>query len=262
MTRNYLTRIPLFSVWTRSSIHTYLHPSISAFKFRVFLRLNIFCIIIIFSRDAARERGEEEERQRSELSADEIETLRSGGGLPEADRSSSSSARLHLRPSPPPPPPPPASPSRHGGRRGGGKRKQKSSAFGGRRQQQQQATAAVTTRRPSIFSKQFSSRATSTAPPPRAFGRPKPSSGLRKGSKTTIGIQAAAAAGGNTRNNFSPFSRHTAAASHSPRRGKKKSRLRKPKQGSSRVNFNSESVNFKSKSFTNFGNGQSRFGNF
>ena len=26
VTRNYLTRIPLFSVWTRSSIHTYLHP--------------------------------------------------------------------------------------------------------------------------------------------------------------------------------------------------------------------------------------------
>ena len=173
-------------------------------------------------REAEREENQEAERQRAELSADQINDLRNGGEVPELSRSSGASNNNNNINSNRP-----------------------SASFN---------KLTATTRKPknSFFNNKRPSSSTNSSRNNR-FSRPKPrvsakqsSSTPKRGSKTTIGLKPA-----DTSDNSSV---------QRPRRKKKKSRLRKEKSNLS--SSNNQSSNFRTRPFTNFGNGQSRFGNF
>jgi len=207
-----------------------------------------FLNIEVAEKNAERQRLREEERaagqerERSELSADEITALRNGEGLPEEKRSSKSVKNVASN-----------------------VKKQ----FGQSSAKKSFNQFSATTRRPkNAFGNQFSFRTTTVAPrnpfnarpkstkTKTSFGRPAKTFGtfgLQKGTKTTIGIKSNVGA-----NKFDVKSSQSQATnSQRPGRRRKKSRLRKAKNSNTSANNS-----FKSKPFTNFGNGQSRFGNF
>ena len=185
-------------------------------------------------REEAKEE-EEEERQRKELTADEINDLRAGGEEKTREqprRPNSLGGR-----------PPVSSPQ--------------FSQTKSRPKNSRRPKVSKTTKAPRVANrfngfgrlrKSKSSASTTTA---TSSGRVKTTINLRNTqTKTSPPV----------RNNFA-FGRQsvTSATNNEGRKKKKKSRLRKAKN----QNNNSQSSSrFKTKPFTNFGNGQSRFGNF
>lgn len=186
-------------------------------------------------REREREEAKEEERQRKELTADEINDLKAGG---EEERREQ-----------------PRRPSSLGGR----------PAVSGN-QFSQSKSRPNNSRRP----KAKATNAPKAANRFNRFGRlrqskPKPTTTTTTGSsgrvKTTINLRNTKTQTSPVRNNFAFGRQSVKSASRNEGRKKKKnkSRLRKAKN----QNNNSQSSSrFKTRPFTNFGNGQSRFGNF
>ena len=183
-------------------------------------------------REEAKEE-EEEERQRKELTADEINDLRAGGEEKTREqprRPNSLGGR-----------PPVSSPQ--------------FSQTKSRPKNSRRPKVSKTTKAPRVANR-FNGfgrlRKSKTSPSTATSGRVKTTINLRNSQTETKNP---------VRNNFA-FGRQSvksASENEGRKKKKKKSRLRKAKN----QNNNSQSSSrFKTKPFTNFGNGQSRFGNF
>ena len=182
-------------------------------------------------REQEREEAKEEERQRKELTAEEIIDLKTGG---EEERREQ-----------------PRRPSSLGGRPS-----VSSNQFS------QSKTRPSNSRRP----KAQTTKAPRVANRFNGFGRlrkskskPSTTSSNSGRVKTTINLRDTETQPNPVSNNFAFGRPSVKSASRNGGRKKKKSRLRKAKN----QNNNSQSSSrFKTRPFTNFGNGQSRFGNF
>ena len=189
-------------------------------------------------RELEREQAKEEERTRQELSADEINDLRTGGAGGAGDR-------------------------REQDRRG--------NSVGGRPSVPASQFSQIRSRPKSSGGKsKFKSSKTPKVPNrfnANGFGRlrkskSRPVTSSEGRVKTTINLKNNDSKAKNAvRNNFA-FARHSvksASRNQGTKKNKSNSRLRKAKNKS---NTGQSSSRFNTKPFTNFGNGQSRFGNF
>ena len=182
-------------------------------------------------REQEREEAKEEERQRKELTADEINDLRAGGEEETREQPRRSNSL---------------------GGRPAVSRNQfsqiKSRPTNSRRPKSKATSAPRVANRFNGFGRLRKSKSSASTTTATSSGRVK----------TTINLRNTQTQTNPVRNNFRQ-SVKSASKNEGRKKKKKKSRLRKAKN----PNNNSQgSSRFKTKPFTNFGNGQSRFGNF